>query len=170
MAEKGLLTLSVAGGTSVATRSAAELDDLSAARVIPLVDASRDHVPVTFGTPTRTITSSDGYIIPNAPAELTNNLITCGDKHSLVVYSEFTAASGGQSASIIPVLFDNEASPNIVGALAELETDGIWAYQTANSGRYPHNALTWEVYGAYKIGILIPYLSSSALQVWGFMI
>lgn len=108
-----------------------------------------------------TLTAADTFDLTALPAELTQNLITVGDKSSLVVFAEqFT--SGGLVA-VTPIVFDNEASPGVVAVLTPRMFAQPYAFRRGTgSGMYVLPTQIWDCMGAYKIGLHMSYISGAS--------
>lgn len=98
------------------------------------------------------LTSADTLDLTALPAELTQNLLTVGDKSLLcVAVEQFT--SGG-TVTIMPIGYDNESSPGIMTLLQPKNfTQPYAARRGSGSGMYVLPVMTWDVVGVYKIGL-----------------
>ena len=134
-----------------------------------------------MGTPQRTLlTTADGTDLSNIPAEVTDNLITCGDKQRLVCFAQFMDTNAGQHVKITPIFYDNEgvAPANIIGCPwdgnLQANYSGYEVYQTSQGGRYIASTNFWDTVGAYKVGLMVASMSlgggSTGVNIWGFMI
>ena len=187
MAEKGILITDQTGGESVALRDAFEQDDGSNARVIQRIDNAVDHITSPMGTAIRTgIQDSDNYQVDQFPAQLTGGLITCGDKSKLVVTVEFKDQGTSQSTTIIPIVYDNEASPGVISimeAKAIITTTGLYVCRTQSgydNVEFLPEIAVWDLNGASKIGLLVRAVSGAqcggslpaciGASVWGYVI
>jgi hypothetical protein len=118
-----------------------------------------------------TLTAADTSDLTSLPAELTQNLITIGDKSSLVVFPE-QYTSGG-TVTITPILFDNETSPNVIGCLAgRLFTQPGSLRRGSASGLYIMPGQMWDCYGGYKVGLHLTAITgtSNYVQIWGYTV
>ena len=175
MAEKSIRIADDTSGSYVATRDAFEQDAGSHDRVIERVDFASGKFDSPRGNAIRgasaAVTTTDPLDITDLPAGLTNNLITVGDKSMVIVFPEHTASDG--SVTVTPLLYDNESSPNIVGIL-DSKTSAVDQLfrRGSSSGNYLSEAMTWDVTGAYKIGLHITSIggTSNGVQLWGFVI
>ncbi len=156
MAEKSIRIADQASGDYVATRDAYENDDGSNARVIERVDFASGKFATPMTTYTRgnssMITDPESFDLTNLPSDLTSNLITVGDKSMLCVSVE-QSVSGG-TVTVTPILYDNEGTPNVVGILPPKTFTQPYAFRRgSSSGNYVLPVQTWDVSGAYKIGL-----------------
>jgi len=169
MAEKGILVNDAASGESVACRDAVELDDDSNSRIIQRVDVVKGPLPSNFyaaGTLIRTIDAADGYFPSSWPAEVMTNVLTVGDKSTLVV---LPVSDLGISAShlIMPVLVRDDSGSDIVcGHLQVEDIDGSGKntplqIPSGESNIYMHQIETWDVCGAEKIALVMPVTAAS---------
>jgi len=118
-----------------------------------------------------TLTAVDTFDLTALPAGLTQNLITVGDK-SLLVVSVEQYTSGG-TVTISPIVFDNEASPGVVGVLPPKTFVQTYAFRSgSSSGLYKLPALSWDVLGAYKIGLHMSAITgtSNYPYIYGWVI
>jgi hypothetical protein len=108
------------------------------------------------------ITSTDSLDLNNLPAELLANLITVGDKVTLLVNPEHTANDGG--VSVTPIVFNSAGT--IVLAVLEKKTStmsGAALFRRgASSGPYVSAQLQWDVTGASKIGLHITTITGTS--------
>ena len=157
MAEKGSLIIDQAGGKSIATRDALELDDLSNARVIQRFSLITDNVPSLLGSPTRLdLYDVDGSLISGFPSELESNLITCGDKSKLVVFPRFNGVPiSSEWARVTALCYDNEVSPGYTGFISAQRSyvhshSGVFI----NDGTYTYGpAMKWDLVGSPRVGL-----------------
>lgn len=156
MAEKSIRIAEQASGEYVAMRDAIEVDDGSHARIIERVDFASGKFATPMTTYTRgsggLVTDIDTFDLTNLGSDLTGHLITVGDKSMLCVSVE-QSVSGG-TVTVTPILYDNEATPNIVGVLPPKTFTQPYAFRRGSgSGNYVLPIQTWDVSGAYKIGL-----------------
>lgn len=116
-----------------------------------------------------TLTSADTFDLNALPAELTQNLITVGDKSALVVFVE-QYTSGG-IITVTPIIFDNEASPGVVGLLTSKAFNQPYAFRYS-SAMYSLPSQMWDCHGAYKIGLHMSAISgtSNYPYIYGFVL
>lgn len=156
MAEKSIRIADAASGLRIATRDAFENDDSSNARVVERVDLASGKFasPMTSyvrGASTM-VSAAESFDLTSLPSDLTSNLITVGDKSMLCVSVE-QSVSGG-TVTVTPILYDNEATPNVVGVLPPKTFTQPYAFRRgSSSGNYALPMQTWDVSGAYKIGL-----------------
>lgn len=174
MAEKSIRIADAASGSYMATRDAFETDG-SNARVIERVDFAGGKFVTPIGNATRghsaMISAAETFDLTNLPADLTGNLITVGDKSLLCVAVE-QSVSGG-TCTITPILYDNEATPGIVGILIPKTFTQPYAFRRgASSGNYVLPVLSWDVLGAYKIGLHVSAFTgtSNTAKAWGWVV
>ena len=98
------------------------------------------------------VSAAESFDLTSLPSDLTSNLITVGDKSMLCVSVE-QSVSGG-TVTVTPILYDNEATPNVVGVLPPKTFTQPYAFRRgSSSGNYALPMQTWDVSGAYKIGL-----------------
>ncbi len=170
MSEQGTRVAHQESGSYVATRDAYELDSLGNPRVIQLIDfASRQLVRSVIrgdGTP---ISSADGTDLTNLPVNLTGNLLTVGDKSTLLIDTEFSADTG--DVDITPVYFKSDGVT--VEGIGETKTSAMGSAKFrygAATGNYAGPRLQWDVQGAVKIGIHVTSINTGSCVVYGGMI
>lgn len=118
-----------------------------------------------------TLTAADTFDLTALPVELTQNLITVGDKSSLVVLVE-QYTSGGY-VNVTPIIYDNEVSPGIVGILPFKTFNQPIAFRLGSgAGMYVLPACIWDCFGAYKIGLHLSTISgtSNYVYIYGYVI
>lgn len=118
-----------------------------------------------------TLIAADTFDLTALPIELTTNLITVGDKSSLVVLAEQFTTAG--YFNVTPIVYDNEVSPGIVGILPAKTFNQPYAFRRGSaSGLYVLPALIWDCFGAYKIGLHLSSIAgaSNYVQIWGYVI
>lgn len=118
-----------------------------------------------------TLTSADSVNTTALPAELTQNLITVGDKSALVVLVE-QYTSGG-IVTVTPLIFDNEASPSVIGILPSKAFNQPYAFRKGSgTGMYVLPAQMWDCFGAYKIGLHMSAISgtSNYPYIYGYVL
>jgi hypothetical protein len=175
MAEQSIRIADAASGLRMAARDAFELDGSSNARVVERVDFASGKYATPIGNAKRgnsaAINAAETFDLTNLPADLTGNLITVGDKSMLCVSVEQSVTGG--TVTITPILYDNEATPGIVGILPPKTFSQPYAFRRgASSGNYVLPVLTWDVSGAYKIGLHCSAFTgtSNTWKVWGWII
>jgi len=169
MAEKGILVADASSGESIACRDGYENDDDSNARIVQLVDQSQRQHDISWGSggtpPVREFyssDSSDGTDLSTTPADILNNALTCGDKTTLVISAKYAVASDAEIITVTPIVIG--ANDYALGFLtpktiSSFKPDGGTAITKAFhrlSGPDPVNLieiLTWNVLGAYKVGL-----------------
>lgn len=177
MVERGSLIVpqKSANNKIIGMRDATELDDASRPRLIQLVDFAEKKLPSPMGSATRVeLTAADPLSLLSLPAEIVTNLITCGDAATLVVFAEFQTSMGSQSVTIIPLIFDDEASPAVMFALSPqtIGIPGVIAlYRTTGSLGLLGPQKTWDIAGASRIGLMVSaVVAATNVSLWGYVI
>ncbi|OYT14763.1 MAG: hypothetical protein B7C24_16565 [Bacteroidetes bacterium 4572_77] len=93
----------------------------------------------------------------------------------LCVYVEFED-NNPATVDITPIMYDDEASPGVVAPLASKTftfASGA-AILRGSSANYISQILTWDLVGAYKVGLHISNYSEDGnghpINVWGYVI
>jgi len=161
-------------GLRMATRDAFE-SDAGEPRVIERVDLASGKFSTPIGSAQRghnpMLDAADTSDLTNLPADLTNHLITVGDKSMLCVAVEQTVVDG--TVTITPIIYDNEETPGIVGALPQRVFSPQNTLRRGNgSGNYLLPIQMWDSVGAYKIGLHITAFTGTGntFKVWGWVI
>lgn len=133
------------------------------------VGGTSDVCTIAGNSTPSTLTSADTFDLNALPVELTQNLITVGDKSALVVFVE-QYTSGG-IVVITPIMFDNESSPGVVGVLISKAFNQPYAFRYG-SGMYSLPSQMWDCHGAYKIGLHMSAISggSNYPYIYGFVL
>lgn len=175
MAEKSVRVADGPSGNYVAMRDAFELDGSGNSRVIERFDLAGGKFTTPIGNATRgnsgMINAAETFDLTNLPSDLTSNLITVGDKTMLCVAVE-QSVSGG-TVTVTPILYDNEATPGIVSILTpKIFTQPFAFRRGSSSGNYVLPTQTWEIPGAYKIGLHFSAFSgtSNTFKAWGWVV
>lgn len=175
MAEKSIRIADAASGLRMAVRDAFEVDDGSNTRVVERVDFCSGKFATPIGNATRgnsgMINAAETFDLTNLPADLTGNLITVGDKSMLVVAVE-QSVSGG-TVTVTPILYDNQGTPAVVGILPPKTFTQPYAFRRgSSSGNYVLPVQTWDVSGAYKIGLHFSAFTgtSNTFKCWGWVL
>jgi hypothetical protein len=175
MSEKSVRIADAASGSYMATRDAFETDGSSNARVIERVDFASGKFVTPIGNAQRghsdMISAAETFDLTNLPSDLTSNLITVGDKSMLCVAVE-QSVSGG-TVTVTPILYDNEATPGIVGILPPKTFTQPYAFRRgSSSGNYVLPIQIWDVSGAYKIGLHFSAVTgtSNTCKAWGWVV
>jgi hypothetical protein len=174
MAEKSVRIADAASGLYMATRDAFETDGANA-RVIERVDFASGKYATPIGNATRgnsgMINAAETFDLTNLPSDLASNLITVGDKSMLCVAVE-QSVSGG-TVTVSPILYDNEGTPGIVSILPPKTFNQPYAFRRGSgSGNYVLPVLTWDISGAYKIGLHFSAFTgtSNTFKAWGWVL
>jgi len=162
MAEQASRISDQHSGDYIATRDAIEQDADGNSRVIQIVDfASRQLIsPTTIRGISSFVTVQDSVDLSSLPAELTSNLLTSGDKSTLLVFPQHTANNG--EVYVTPIIF------NSGGTAIGIRATKASAMGTALfilSGVYYSPQLSWDLQGAEKIGLHITTIGGTANTV-----
>lgn len=161
MTEQATRIKDQAAGDYIATRDANELDAEAHSRVIQIVDmASRELMQVILRGAIP-VASADGVALESLPSDLTSNLITVGDKKTLIVNPNHLANDGG--VNITPIIFNaagdtvlatGEKKSSVMGIdkFRQLEGDSETYYPVASSddgywwvgGTDPDDLANWD--------------------------
>jgi len=118
-----------------------------------------------------TLTAVDTFDVTALPAGLTQNLITVGDKAMLcVAVDQYT--SGG-TVTVSPIVFDDESTPGVVTVMSPKTFTQPYPFRRgSSSGLYLMPVLTWDVFGAYKIGLHLSAITgtSNYPYIYGWVI
>ena len=175
MAEQSIRLADSASGLRMAVRDSYELDSGGNARVVERVDFTSGKFASPIENAKRgnsaAISAAETFDLTNLPADLTGNLITVGDKSMLCVAVE-QSVSGG-TVTITPIVYDNEATPGIVGVLPPKTFTQPYAFRRgSSSGNYVLPLQSWDVSGAYKIGLHVSAITgaSNAIKAWAWVL
>lgn len=106
------------------------------------------------------VTSADGLNLNSLPTELLANLITVGDKVTLLVNPEHTANDGG--VAVTPIVF-NDAGTAVLAVLEKkTSTMSTLFRRGSGSGPYISEQLQWDVTGAPKVGLHITTITGTS--------
>lgn len=155
MAEQATRISDQHSGDYIATRDATETDGTNP-RVIQLMDfASRQlPSPATVRGIGSFVNSADGVDLASLPAEITNNLISIGDKSTLLVFPRHSVSDG--EVVITPIIFNDAGTA--IGVRAT-KSSGMGTALFIVSGVYYSPQLVWDTQGAEKIGLHITVIS-----------
>lgn len=175
MAEKGLIVQNFPSGESIASRDAVENDANSNPRIIQRFDFSSGKGLSVIGTPIRTdVEDNDSLDITAFPANLTSNLITCGDKSLLCVFVEFEDNTDAD-VEITPIVYD-DAGTGVIAVLEskKFEFTTAGSFTRGSTANYLTPITNWDALGAYKIGLHVGAYSetgnSCPINVYGYVI
>jgi len=104
------------------------------------------------------ITVTDSLDLNNLPAELLANLITVGDKTTLLVNPEHTVSDG--EVSVTPIVFNSAGT--IVLAVLETKASNVSTLFRRGTGSYLSEQLQWDITGAPKIGLHVTAIGGAA--------
>ena len=133
------------------------------------VGTNNDVATIGGNTAAVSLNAADSVDLTALPADLTKNLITIGDNSMLCVSVE-QSVSGG-TATITPILYDNQATPAIVGLLPPKTFTQTYAFRRGSgSGDYVLPTQAWDISGAYKVGLHLSVITgtSNVLKIWGW--
>lgn len=160
MTEKGLLIANQTGShsTSIACRDAYELDESSNARLIQRVNYDImpcKKMPSPMGTQIRTgVAAPDSLDLSAMPADLTNNIIDCGDATYIVIWVEF-AANGDQEITLDPLIFDTTGNTN---------TDVLGTLEQVYSYCYTGSEPSRNTDGTQQLGLTCSYVKTNGAK------
>jgi hypothetical protein len=129
---------------------------------VQLFDYASRHLPNTFyNSPNRSgVAAADGVDV----SALASTAITVGDKSVLVIAVDFNTA--GANCIIVPVYYDSNASPAIIGVGEELVFQASVLRRTA-AGNYLGGIKMVDVFGATNIRLLVKTLTVGTINVYG---
>ena len=170
MAEQATRVADQDEGDYVATRDAYEQDTEAHNRVVQMVEITARQLTtvLTIRGSGGAISSADGVNLLSLPSDLTDNLLTVGDKTVLVIIPEHTSSSG--NVLITPIIFN--AADAAVGIRAT-KSSGIGSINFrhgSGSGNYASPELQWDIMGAEKIGIHITQIDAGSVVIKGGLI
>jgi hypothetical protein len=133
-----------------------------AASKVQLFDYASRHIPNTFyNSPNRSgVSSADGVDL----SALSSTAITVGDKSVLAIAVDFNTS--GANCIIVPVYYDSNATPQIIGIGEELVFQATTLRRTA-AGNYLAPIKMVDVFGATNIRLMVKYLSAGTINVYG---
>lgn len=148
-------------GDYVRTRDSEESPGGAVSKVQIFDYASRHITNGFYNSPNRsTISSADSVDV----SALSSTAITVGDKSVLVIAVDFNTS--GANCIIVPVYYDNNASPAIIGIGDELVFQASTLRRTA-SGNYLAAIKMADVFGATNIRLLLKSISAGSINVYG---
>lgn len=160
MAEKrvGIVT---GTGDYVRTRDSEETPGGQASNV-QIFDYASRHLPNSFfNSPNRSgVAAADSVDL----SALSSTAITVGDKSVLVISVDFNTA--GANCIIVPVFYDENATPAIIGIGEELVFQASTLRRTA-SGNYLGAIKMVDVFGATNVRLAVRSLSGGTINVYG---
>lgn len=170
MAEQATRIADQDEGDYIATRDAYEQDTESHSRVVQMVEITARQLTtvLTIRGSGGAISSADGVNLLSLPTDLTDNLLTVGDKTVLIVMPEHTSSSG--NVYITPIIFNS--LDNVVGVRAT-KSSGIGSHAFrygSGSGNYASPQLQWDIMGAEKIGLHITQIDAGSVVLKGGLI
>jgi len=165
MAEKAIRISESESGDYVAFRDAFELGSGSESRVIQRLDFSAGKFLNPIDAPYRgnmaRISAADSFDLTALPSELLNSMVMVGDGSILTVAVEQVTSLG--TLTITPILFDDAYPPNVVGILEpKLFTQPYTHRRGTTWGDYLLAIRSWDVSGAYKIGLHCSAISGTS--------
>ena len=161
MAEQATRISDQHSGDYIATRDAIETDGTNA-RVIQLMDfASRQLASLTtIRGISSFVGSADGIDLTSLPAELTGNLVSIGDKSTLLVFPRHSVSTG--EVTITPIIFNDAGTA--IGVRAS-KSSGMGTALFVMSGVYYSPQLVWDTQGAEKLGLHITSIGGAGNTV-----
>lgn len=174
--ESSTIVSDAASGDAIATRQSAENDDQGNSRYIQRIDFASGKCPSPLPTAVRgsdgTLNTVDPLDLDNLPSDLTNNLITIGDKSMLNVFIELTAYTTNEII-ITPILYDNEATPGFMGLLESKSFQMTYGFNKSGNS-YFTPILSWDTVGGWKVGLHVTDWADSGgsiyIKVYGWVI
>ncbi len=164
MAEKGIVVNDAASGESIGCRDAYELDDDSNARIIQLIDQTQRQHQFDQATATGRVrqnltgTACDGTELSTLPTRVSSSALICGDKTTLVVASRYQVSNASETITVTPIVLDDDNT-----AIGFLQPKILTSFKPAGGTEITQafnlsdiniaEILTWNVFGAYKVGI-----------------
>lgn len=173
MAVKSMRIADAASGNRMQAIDASELDSTGYATVMERVVSGTAKLPTSMGNATRGqsayIDAADGVDLTALPADLTGNLVTCGDSSIIEVFCDMTANG---TITVTPIIFDGQATPVAVSPMESKTFSNAYAFRRGNgSGDYPGPCLVWDTRGAVNIGLHVSAVSAgNTCKLWGKMI
>jgi hypothetical protein len=157
-------------GDVVATRTAIETDEQDRPRVIQLVtQVSRYAEMKKIRGISAPESSTDSWDL-NYCTELTANMLTVGDRETLVCRVGHFASGGSVTLTPVVKLTDITAEPatEIYAILSSKTTECGATFFTEDDTEYWSPLLYWDLAGAKAVGIHITGLSEeNSVTVWG---
>jgi len=172
MAEKGIIVNDATTGESVAARDALEQDDGTNSRIIQLVDRSqRAHgfdITAGAGKIRSNVQYSDSCDMATVPSAITSSALTVGDKTTLVAVCHYVTLSAANSITITPIVLDDDnemvgfLTPKIISSFKPAIGSSPEAFHKTAGTTHTNisEILSWNVLGAYKVGIHFGYSST----------
>jgi hypothetical protein len=159
MAEK-TTGISTGSGEQIRTRDSIEEPGGNTGQV-QIFDYASRHISNNFyNTPNRSgVASADSVDL----SALSSTAITVGDKSVLVIAVDFNTA--GANCIIVPVYYDNNASPAIIGIGEELVFQATTLRRTA-TGNYLAAIKMVDVFGATNIRLMVKNLSAGTINIY----
>lgn len=170
MAVKSMRIANAASGVRIQAVDAVELDSDGNATVMERVIIGSEKAPTTLHTfRTGTITGTDTLDLTTLSSDIASNALTVGDKSMLVLFGYITILGG--TAVVTPIAFDDSSTP-VLKFILEPKTFFLpYDYRLGStSGFYVSFPQTWDLCGAYKVGVHVTANSSGGLQIYGFAI
>lgn len=160
MAEKSIRIAEQRSGEYVATRDGYEQDESAEDRVIQLFEVAERHfsaATIVRGS-VAPIAAADSRLFNSLPADLTDNLLTVGDKVTLAVMLEHTERTG--RVWVTPIIYDASDALTAIRATKMSGMGDLKFYDDLGGGtaRWWSPQLQWDVLGATKIGLHITKL------------
>lgn len=173
MAVKSIRLADAASGNRIQVVEASEVDDSSNATVMERVVSGTAKLPTSLGNATRGsgsyISAAESVDLTALPADLTGNLIVCGDSSIIEVFCDMTANG---TVTVTPIIFDGQTVPVAVCEMESRTFSKAYAFRRgAGSGDYTAPCQVWDTRGAVHIGLHVSAVSSgNTCKLWGRVI
>lgn len=173
MAVQSMRIADAASGNRMQAIDASEVDSSGYATVMERVVSGTAKLPTSMGNATRGqsayITAAESFDLTALPADLTGNLIECGDSSIIEVFCDMTANG---TITVTPIIFDGQATPVAVSEMESKMFSKVYAFRRGSgSGDYPAPSQVWDTRGAINIGLHVSAVSSgNTCKLWGKMV
>lgn len=173
MAVKSMRIADAASGNRIQGIDASELDSSGNATVMERVVSGTAKLPTSLGNATRGqsgyISAAESLDLTALPADLTGNLIACGDSSIIEVFCDMTANG---TITVTPIIFDGQVTPVAVCEMESKTFSKAYAFRRGTeSGDYSAPCQVWDTRGAVNIGLHVSGLSSgNTCKLWGKVI
>ena len=177
MAEKNITIANAATGENVACYDSYDRGSVNPypLRITQLVDMSQRktgfNISMESGLMRDDVTTTDSAIFTTPPSGITDNLLVCGDKTTLVVACHYLMTDATKKLTLTPIIFDDNETAAVVGFLTPRVVSSYKPaggtiitqpfYKAAGGNWNISEMLSWNVLGADQIGIHIACDSSN---------
>lgn len=170
MAITSMRIANAASGNRVQAVEAVELDRDGNATVMERIILGSEKAPSSLHTfRSGEPTGADTFDLTAIPSDITDNLLTVGDKSMLVLFGHMVSSSG--TAIVTPIAFDDSSTPAFKFILEPKSFFLPYAFRLGSaSGLYVSFPQTWDLMGAIKIGVHISANSSTGIDIYGYAI